>query len=148
MNCSVCGGVISSKQKFCRSCGTMISTGELAPASEFGSPNRDGRFVFVAFAVMFIGVAIGVVGKLVLLNPIVTTMGVLVALLGMLLSVYPYLVKRSPRRVQFDETHSPKDLHEVHATRKLPSVAAIDQVPSVTEHTTTRLEIPRKEDHD
>jgi hypothetical protein len=52
---------------------------------------RRNGFVLWGFIAMFIGVAIGVVGKKLLHEDIVTVIGVLISLLGMFLTVYPYL---------------------------------------------------------
>src|SRR5215204_1126121 len=97
MNCSKCGLEIQANQKYCRACGARQSmttrqlvqpqtvsdipgTSAIGPR---GGKDRDNNFVLWAFIIMFIGAAIGVVGKKLLHEDIITVIGVLISLAGM-----------------------------------------------------------------
>jgi len=87
---------------------------------------------------MLIGAAIGVVGKKLLHEDIITVVGVLISLLGMFLTVYPYL---KPARRQKD-VYLPSSQSKVPASspaERLPQATDIDYVPSITERTTDLL---------
>jgi hypothetical protein len=57
---------------------------------------RTNRLVLWGFIIMFVGAAIGVIGKKLIHEDLVTVLGVLVSLGGMFLTVYPFLLP-SPR---------------------------------------------------
>jgi hypothetical protein len=95
---------------------------------------------------MFVGAAIGVVGKKLIYQDIVTVIGVLVALAGMLVSVYPFV---NPSRSK--HRGSPSAESEVEALpeppKSLPHERPFEYVPGVTERTTdllTNSPAPRK----
>jgi hypothetical protein len=91
------------------------------------------------FIAMLIGVAIGVVGKKLLYEDIVTVVGVLISLAGMFLVVYPYL---APARRKEDESKfssQPEVLTPSQPTEYLPDASSIEYVPSITERTTNLL---------
>ncbi len=103
-----------------------------------------------AFIIMFVGVAVGVVGKMLMHDEIVTLVGVLVSLVGMFLTVYPYL--SAPRREK-PETKL-RSQPEVTLGARSPVVIATapqkalpdrptEYTPSVTERTTDLLKVPR-----
>lgn len=119
-----------------------ISDLERTPASGLKGEARPGNgFVLWGFITMLIGVAIGVVGKKLLHEDIVTVVGVLISLLGMFLSVYPFLAP--PRRNKSDS--SPSSQPEVGASQPtdyLPQERNVDYVPSITERTTDLLKEP------
>jgi len=97
MNCPACGTHILPDQSYCRSCGADLNhAARPFAASNARDGHRTGRFVFVAFTVMFIGVALGALGKMLLHNDVVTVVGVLLALAGMLLAAFPFIVLRPP----------------------------------------------------
>src|SRR5262245_51034806 len=113
MTCPQCGLQILPDQKFCRSCGArlQLTTQPLAESVQLAdlevttstrheSPQAS-PLLFWGFIIMFVGVAIGVVGKKLLHEDIVTVIGILVSLAGMFLSVYPYL---SPSRRQKNDS--------------------------------------------
>jgi hypothetical protein len=141
MKCSVCNGDISEGQKFCRSCGAELNVGD--GSSNGGFHGRRSQIVFLSFAFMFIGIAIGVVGKMILLNSVVTAAGVIVSLAGMLLTMYPFLSGRSSGRQSRLTSNTIDAVHPAEPTKKLNPLAAEVEVPSVAENTTTRLKIPR-----
>jgi hypothetical protein len=88
---------------------------------------------------MFIGVAIGIIGKMLMHQEMVTVVGVLVSLVGMFLTAYPYL-SPSPRQ-KYDSIPSsqPEALTQSQPTKYLPQESNIAYVPSITERTTDLL---------
>jgi hypothetical protein len=153
MNCPKCGLQTPQDQKFCRSCGAglQMATRPLpAPATVSdpegtsaiglkGKGQRGNRLTRWGFIIMFIGVAIGIIGKMLMHEEMVTVVGVLVSLLGMFLTVYPYL-SPSPRQ-KYDSIPSsqPEVLIRSKPTKYLPQESNIEYVPSITERTTELL---------
>jgi zinc ribbon protein len=153
MTCPKCGLQTQADQKFCRSCGTSLrmTTQPLAELAIMSDQERTptigvereaqlrNGFVLWGFIIMFVGVAIGVVGKKLLHVDIVTVVGVLLSLLGMFLSVYPFLAP--PRRKKVDS--SPSSQSEVltpsRPTEYLPQGSNTEYIPSITERTTDLL---------
>lgn len=89
---------------------------------------------------MLIGVAIGVVGKRLLDEDIITVVRVLISLAGIFLVCYPYL---SPNRQKSDESvpsSQPQVLNTPRPAEYLPHGNSVDYVPSITERTTNLLE--------
>ena len=156
MKCPKCGLQAPPDQKYCRSCGASVQIdtqpllGQTPVAGqEESNPIRAideiplaYRSVFWAFLVTFVGVAIGVIGKMLLHVETVTVVGVLLSLAGMFFVVYPYLIP--PRRTK--QVTAPSPLPEVlfraEPTRRLPQANNIDNIPSVTENTTDLLKVP------
>ena len=65
MNCPACGTHILPDQSYCRSCGADLNhAARPFAASNARDGHRTGRFVFVAFTIMFIGAALGALGKM------------------------------------------------------------------------------------
>jgi hypothetical protein len=87
---------------------------------------------------MFIGVAIGVIGKMLVHEEVVTVVGVLVSLAGMFLTVYPYL-SPSLRRIYVSTASSQPEVPTQSQPGYLPQESSIEYVPSVTERTTDLL---------
>ena len=87
---------------------------------------------------MFVGAAYGVIGKMLIHEQTVTVFGVLVAVAGMFLTVYPYLLPSPPKKSESSTepqklTQSqPKILHE----------SRVEYLPSITERTTDLLKTP------
>jgi hypothetical protein len=172
MTCSKCGLQTQPNQKFCRSCGASLQliTQPLPPAAYVsnseptaaarpaGASERDNRLAMPGFVLMFVGVAIGVVGKKLLYQDIITVAGVLISLLGMFLTVFPYL--SPPRRkkvspVSLGRESQPESLGQSDASKYLRERSTVDYVPSITERTTGLLKETRstpeevtKQDHD
>ena len=143
MNCPTCGTQILPDQSYCRSCGADLN--DVAPRPFAASSKRDGRtgrFVFVAFTIMFIGAALGVLGKLLLHNDVVTVVGVLLALAGMLLAVYPFLVPRSSTGTASEPSTRADGAFRARPTMQLRDAPAFDNIPSVIENTTDLLKTP------
>lgn len=152
MTCPKCGFPSQSDQKFCRACGASLRVTtqplmELKPERGSASGARiqtqpGNALVLWGFVIMLIGVAVGVVGKKLLHEDIVTVVGVLISLVGMFLTVYPYL---SPaRRQRIESTPSSTKPEVVIASppaNYLPQGSDTEYVSSVTERTTDLLKI-------
>jgi hypothetical protein len=152
MNCPKCGLQTLPDQKFCRSCGAslqmitqplaeqaVVARLEKTPAINFkDETQRANRLTPWGFIIMFIGVAIGVIGKMLVHEEVVTVVGVLVSLAGMFLTVYPYL-SPSLRRKYVSTASSQPEVLTQSPPGYLPQESSIEYVPSVTERTTDLL---------
>ena len=153
MTCPKCGFETFADQKFCRSCGARVpmttqrlakpqavtDLGRTSTIATKGGDERANHFVLWGYIVMLIGVAIGVVGKKLLYQDIVTVVGVLISLAGMFLVSYPYLIPS--RRKEDDSSFSsqPEVLTSSQQTEYLPDASSTEYVPSITERTTNLL---------
>lgn len=117
----------------------MSDLGSISTIGVKGGDDRANPFVLWGFIAMLIGVAIGVVGKKLLYEDVITVIGVLISLSGMFLVVFPYL---SPsRRKENDSSLSPQRvLTPPERTEYLREASGIGYVPTVTERTTDLLE--------
>ena len=95
-----------------------------------GEHQRTNKLTPWGFIIMFIGVAIGIIGKMLMHQDLVTLVGVLVSLVGMFLTVYPYL-SPSPRQ-KYDSIPSsqPEVLTQSEPTKYLRQESNIAYVPS------------------
>lgn len=153
MNCPKCGLQTLSDQKFCRSCGdslqiitrplahhTTESDLEMTPAiTSKGERQRTNRVPLWGFIIMFIGVAIGIVGKMLMHEEVVTVVGVLLSLVGMFLTVYPSLSLSPRRKYDSNASSQPEVLTPSQQTKHLPQESDFEYVPSITERTTALL---------
>jgi hypothetical protein len=107
-----------------------------------GEARPSNGLVLWGFIIMLIGVAIGVVGKKLLHADIITVVGILISLLGMFLSVYPFLAP--PRRKTIDSSPSSQPQIPTPSRPKeyLPQRDNIKYVSTITERTTDLLETP------
>jgi hypothetical protein len=152
MNCPNCELPPLPGQRFCRSCGTSLEaiTQPLAdatlpdrdntPAILFkGEKQRSSRLVLWGFIMMFIGVAIGVTGKKLMHEEIVTFVGILVSLAGMFLTAYPYVA--APRGEKSHNNLSSQTELSAQSPRakSLNPERDIEYLPSITERTTGLL---------
>ena len=149
MSCPKCGLATLPEQKFCRSCGTSLqmSTQPLAepttgsqiqpnPVFEHEAP-RASRLMLWGFIVMFLGAAVGVIGKKLMHDEIVTVVGILASLAGIFLTVYPYL---SPSRRRNNEAATSSQPEVGTGSQKdLLQESATEYIPSITERTTDLL---------
>jgi hypothetical protein len=87
---------------------------------------------------MFIGVAIGVIGKMLLHADIFTVVGVLLSVFGMFLTAFPYLSSSRGRELQSGPNIA--FLPRATPASHLPRERDVDYVPSITERTTNLLE--------
>lgn len=156
MNCPKCGLQTLPGQRFCRSCGDSLQLitqplVEQATATDLekrpeprliGEKQRAHRLTPWGFIIMFIGVAIGVIGKMLIHDEVVTVVGVLVSLVGMFLTVYPYLSPPPRRRVDSPSSTQAEALTQSQPTKYLPQESNIEYVPSVAERTTDLLTNP------
>jgi hypothetical protein len=153
MNCSKCGLQVVPNQRFCRSCGATlqlitkplaelatISDREKTPAIIFKDEQQPvNNFAGWGFIIMFIGVAIGVIGKMLMHEEIVTVVGVLLTLVGMFLTVYPYLSPPRRRKSEISSSSQPEVETPSQPINYLTQGSVIEYVPSITERTTGLL---------
>jgi len=98
---------------------------------------------------MFVGVAIGVIGKKLMHEEIVTVIGILMSLAGMFLTGYPYL-RPSSRKDSRSASSSRELTKQSPPVNQLPE-GRTDYVPSITERTTDLLkssEVRRSKEKD
>ena len=152
MTCPKCGLLTLPEQKFCRSCGASLQalTQPLAETSTISQledqsaiavkdeSQRGSRLVLWGFIIMFLGTAIGIIGKMLLHESIVTVVGILLSLAGMFLTVYPYLLP--PRRPKNDSSSRRKI--SAQSQPKSLQESRVEYVPSITERTTDLLKNP------
>lgn len=94
------------------------------------------------FILFFAGVAIALVGTMLLHLDIVRTVGIFTMLVGMFLIGYPIIAPPRRRKGVVEVSPPPEALPRAETTRKLPEMSDIDFVPSVTEGTTELLKTP------
>lgn len=150
MTCHKCGSETLPDQKFCRSCGARLGivTEPLTKEAAISYPKEakvvedriDSRNRLVAwgFIIMFVGVAIGVIGKKLMHEELVTVVGILMSLAGMFLTGYPYL-RASSRKDSRPTSSSERDLQRQSQPVSQLSEGRTDYVPSITERTTDLL---------
>lgn len=153
MNCPKCGLQTLPDQKFCRSCGATlqmttqplvepatVSELERTPAIIFkDEKQRANRLVLWGFIFMFIGAAIGIIGKKLMHDEIVTVIGVMISLAGMFLVVYPYLSPPPPPKYDSKPPSQPEVLTQTQPEKYLPQGNNIEYASSITERTTDLL---------
>ena len=152
MTCPKCGLQTLPEQKFCRSCGTSLqmTTQPLAAPIIAELENRPGqrgneranRTVLWGFIVMLVGVAIGVIGKKLMHEDLVTVIGVLISLAGMFLTVYPYLSPSGRGKSEPSRSSQTPVITESQPPKALPHERQTEYVPSITERTTDLLKDP------
>lgn len=165
MNCPKCDSPVLPDQNYCRACGASlqlvtqplagyaaVSDREKLPAIDFKGEQRTSRLVLWGFIIMFIGVAIGVIGKMLIHQETVTVIGVLVSLVGMFLTAYPYLSPSTRQKHESIPSSQPEVIKQSQPTRYLPHERNTAYVPSITERTTNLLKEPApartEEEHD
>jgi hypothetical protein len=153
MNCPKCGLQTQPDQRFCRSCGDnlKIITTPLAGAATISPPASTTATVFKNEArrarsmllwgviLMFIGVVIGVIGKMLLHEEIVTVVGILFSVLGMFFTAFPYLLPAPRQKYDSIASSQPEGLKTSQPTRHLSPQSNVENVPSITERTTELL---------
>lgn len=114
-----------------------LSDLERTPATIFKEERqRANRWVLSGVIIMFIGVAIGVIGKKLMHEEIVTVIGVLVLLAGMFFTVYPSLLPSTRPKSDSSASSQPKAPRQSRPAKYLPQGSGIEYVPSITERTT------------
>lgn len=101
-----------------------------------------GNVAFWGFIVMFIGAALGVIGKMVVHWDVLTAVGALTAMAGMFLIGYPSLA--SLRRGKVASPSQEQLPTGPQVERLLPTPGDNDFVPSVTERTTNLLQTEQR----
>ena len=152
MTCPKCGAETVPDQRFCRSCGAKLRTvTERLPEPTATSPaegtavifddevQRRNRLVAWGFIMMFVGVAIGVVGKKLMHDEIVTVVGILMSLMGILVTSLPYLWPSSRQNLRATPASERKLQKQSQSPNQLTE-GRVDYVPSITERTTDLLE--------
>lgn len=156
MNCPKCGLQSLPAQKFCRACGASVQMitqplVEHATVSDLerrpaiivkDGTQRARRLMLWGFIMMFIGVAVGIIGKKLMHEEIVTVVGALVSVAGMFLTAYPYLSASSRQKYDSSPSSQPEVLIQSQPGKYLPQESNIEYVPSITERTTNLLERP------
>ncbi len=153
MNCPKCGAQTIEDQKFCRACGASVQMvtqplvhdvidsrpqDELTSGAQNETP-QGTKFLLWGFIIMFIGVALGVIGKMLIHQDVVTVVGVLLSLLGMFLSVFPFLLLSPRQKSKASAPSLPESLKEARQSKYLPQGNRTEYLPSVTERTTGLL---------
>ena len=161
MTCHKCGSETLPDQRFCRSCGARLGivTEPLTDPAAISYPKEPNviedrselrnRLVAWGFIIMFVGVAIGVIGKKLMHEEIVTVIGILMSLAGMFLTGYPYL-RPSSRKDSRSASSSRELTKQSPPVNQLPE-GRTDYVPSITERTTDLLkssEVRRSKEKD
>jgi hypothetical protein len=153
MNCPSCGTETSKNQKFCRSCGMglqMISqavakhlstadSSEPPVESEASEQRRMSTLLLWGIAAFFVGIALMVVGKQFLDFDWIGLIGVLVLLLGAFVATYGVISSLRQIRSLSGRPPQPAELPQADPTA-LASANSLEQIQSVTEHTTRTLE--------
>ena len=154
MNCRKCGLQTLPDQRFCRSCGESLQTNtpplvehatvfelERSPANILkDEKQRASGLMLWGFIIMFIGVAVGIIGKKLMHEDIVTVIGALVSMTGMFLTIYPYLSPSSRGKIDSSTPSQPNILSQSQSGKYLPPQSNIEYVPSITERTANLLE--------
>ena len=161
MTCHKCGSETLPDQRFCRACGARLGivTEPLTKEAAISYPkdakvvedriDSRNRLVAWGFIIMFVGVAIGVIGKKLMHEEIVTVIGILMSLAGMFLTGYPYL-RPSSRKDSRSASSSRELTKQSPPVNQLPE-GRTDYVPSITERTTDLLkssEVRRSKEKD
>jgi len=160
MICPKCGLQTLPEQKFCRSCGASLQAitqrlpegttlaGQITPAIIIQEETHGAnRLVQWGFIIMFVGAVIGVVGKMLMHEQVVTVVGVLLSLAGMFIAVYPYLSPSSSSRHNTVASSQPELQKQSQPAKQLPEERTIEYVPSITEGTTDLLKTPATPKH-
>lgn len=107
-----------------------------------GEKRRPNGLMRWGFIMMFIGVAISLIGKMLIHEDIVTVVGVLLSLAGMFLTAYPSLSPSHPKKYDSIPFSKPDVLTQTQAPKSLPEGSNTDYVPSIAERTTDLLKNP------
>jgi len=108
--------------------------------SNFGNDERlrPNGLLLLGFIMMFVGVAVGGAGKMLMHEDIVTFVGVLLSVAGMFLLAYSSLSPSRPRNYNSTPSPKPEVLTQTQTPKSL-SQGNTEYVPSITERTTDLL---------
>lgn len=98
--------------------------------------------VLWALIMMFIGVAFGVIGKMIIHEDMVIAVGVLLSVAGMFMLAYSSLSPSRPGNYNPIPASKPEVLTQTQTPKSLSSGSNADYVPSITERTTDLLKNP------
>jgi len=142
MNCPECSTQIEPGQNYCRDCGMELVA---------QPPSRVRAAGIAVLAMMFVGLLIGIGGKMFDMRWL-AYLGLVILFTGaFIFAVYGFLRETRPRRhrsgrVQTPDLASPATLtvQKADTTNKLLPVSNDDHIPSVIDNTTELLETPAK----
>ena len=147
--CPKCGLPQLTGQKYCRACGARLQRDTKRLAKPEGGDvrsqseqRRANTLVSIAFVIMLVGAAIGIVGKKLLHQDVVTVAGALISIVGIFLTAYPFLWHASMKSPRSTPPSRPADLEPPPASPYLPRESSVEYLPSITERTTNLLETP------
>ena len=151
MNCPQCGLEVVVGQRFCRSCGASLQliTRPLSATTGVDRPDkpatvilhekqRPNGMVFWGFIAMFVGAVIGVTGKKLMHQDVVTFVGILVSLVGLFLTALPYALPLRRKHLSSPTSETGLPISSSSKAR-LPQPTSAGDVPSITERTTDLL---------
>jgi len=118
------------------------SGSELQKVPRHSAVNRPANKALWGFIMMFIGIAIGIIGKKLMHEEIVTVVGALLAIAGMFLLAYPFLSPAASATYLPGAPSPPKGLGESSPAKYLVQGNETGYIPAVTERTTDLLENP------
>lgn len=158
MNCPKCETQAAPNQKFCRACGEnlqvitkpltqAVQASNLKITPEVIRKNKTSwtrRMALWGFIIMFIGVINAIFGKMVAHDEMITFTGVLLTVVGMFLTVFPYVFSSSRANNNSASVAQPEQISIIQSHKLLPPENDIDYVPSITERTTNLLNYPIK----
>lgn len=155
MNCPKCESTVRPNQKFCRACGASLQiitqplADDLAISASSQTPKyplkNERRWVnklpMWGFIIMFLGVITGVMGKMLMHDEMVIFTGVLFSLIGMFLTVFPYVLPSPQPKYDSTSVTQPESLTQSRLNY-LPQESGAGYIPSITERTTNLLPYP------
>lgn len=151
MYCPSCGKENSVEQRFCRSCGLSLLPIFQALAHEPSTTKSVGSSVetvnreqkgwqnplLYGLLIILVGLIIAIFGKMILVEKLVSDIGVVIALLGVgLLGLKGVLIMLPQSKI----TATPEALLHREPMTKLPTALHSGEPASVTEHTTRTFE--------
>jgi hypothetical protein len=111
-------------------------------ANKLGDEPRSDRRALWALVMMFIGIAFGAIGKMLIHQDIVTVVGVLLSVAGMFMLAYSSLSPPRPKKYNSIPSAKPEVLTQTQSPKSLSQGSNTDYVPSITERTTDLLKSP------
>jgi len=151
MYCPNCGKENSVEQRFCRSCGLSLLTISRALAHELSAAESVGNSVekvnreqkgwqnpfLYGLLIIMLGLLITIFGKMMLVEKLVSDIGVVIALLGVGLLGLKGVLTILPQSKVIPTSEA---LLHGEPTTKPPTALHSGELASVTEHTTRTLE--------
>lgn len=145
MHCPGCGTQTSSEQNFCRACGMNLDAVSKALAADDShaascSGRRMRRWMTLGVIIIFAGLFIGIAGKKLIHNDIMSGVGAMIALAGIFLICLSSLTTLAPRK-RSRQARASLAPAQAKQTVPLPPELPPASVSSVTERTTELLEV-------